>query len=81
METTKNLVVATDGSQSAINTFLYSTNLTHSGCDLFKRTNTFERIIVVSIIDPTKEYLPAELQPAQLEQNIKNSLLCRVASH
>jgi hypothetical protein len=38
----------------------------------------FERIIVVSIIDPNKVYLPLELQPPQLEQNIKNSLLSRV---
>lgn len=78
MEAGKNLICATDGSKSAVNAFKYSKIYDDAGCDLFKRSNVFNKIIVISIIDPNKEYLPADLQPEQLEQNIKNSLLCRV---
>ncbi len=49
------------------------------GCELFRRANNFfGKIVVVSVIDPNKEYLPTDLQPKQLEENIKNSLLSRV---
>jgi hypothetical protein len=36
------------------------------GCDIFKRSHFFSKVVVVSVIDPDKSYLPTDLQPKYL---------------